>query len=226
MSDSVIPAPFVSNKMSVPAEWIDVNGHMNVARYLQAFDQAFDEVYEQVGLTAEHMRVARGTTFAAEMHITYQRELLLGDPVSITTRLLGFDVKRMHWIQCMYHREQGYLAATNEWLILYVDIDKRRTGRMPAALERGFQAVLGRPRPASSAARGRPENRFHARRTAELGAPAGRPTARPTVTSPAHQITRFHYNRHSGESRNPGVTRTVFSSLLQALAMEAAKNTA
>ena len=36
----------------------------------------------------------------------------------------------------------GYLAATNEWLILYIDIDKRRTGRMPPALERGFQAIL------------------------------------------------------------------------------------
>jgi acyl-CoA thioester hydrolase len=142
MSDSVIPAPFVSNKMSVPAEWIDINGHMNVARYLQAFDQAFDEFYEWVGLTADHMRVARGTTFAAEMHITYQRELLQGDPLSITTRLLAFDAKRMHWIQCMHHRERGYLAATNEWLILYVDIDKRRVGRMPPALEQAFHAVL------------------------------------------------------------------------------------
>jgi hypothetical protein len=42
----------------------------------------------------------------------------------------------------MYHRERGYLAATNEWLILYVDIDKRRVGRMPPALERRMQAVL------------------------------------------------------------------------------------
>jgi acyl-CoA thioester hydrolase len=142
MPYSIIPAPFVSNKMSVPAEWIDINGHMNVARYLQAFDQTFDEVYEHVGLTAEHMRVARGTTFAAEMHITYQRELLQGDPLRITTRLLGFDVKRMHWIQCMYHRERGYLAATSEWLILYVDIDKRRVGRMPPALEGRMRAVL------------------------------------------------------------------------------------
>ena len=142
MSDSVIPAPFISNKMSVLPEWIDTNGHMNVARYLRAFDLAFDDVYEEVGITAEHMRIERGTTFAAEMHITYQRELLQGDPLRITTRLLAYDLKRMHWIQCMYHREQGYLAATNEWLILYVDIDKRRAGRMPAALERGFQAIL------------------------------------------------------------------------------------
>jgi acyl-CoA thioester hydrolase len=142
MPNSPFPAPFVCDRFSVLAEWIDLNGHMNVARYLQAFDQAFDEAYERVGLTKAHMEEERGTTFAAEMHITYQRELLLGDPLSITTRLIAYDVKRMHWIQCMYHREKGYLAATNEWLILYVDIGKRRVGRMPAALEANMQAVM------------------------------------------------------------------------------------
>jgi acyl-CoA thioester hydrolase len=142
MPDSLFPAPFVCDRFSVPEEWIDLNGHMNVARYLQAFDQAFDEAYERVGITKEHMDTAGGTTFAAEMHITYQRELLLGDPLRITTQLLAYDVKRMHWIQCMYHREKGYLAATDEWLILYVDIGKRRVGRMPEAMERNFQAVL------------------------------------------------------------------------------------
>jgi acyl-CoA thioester hydrolase len=147
MPDSLFPAPFVSDRFSVLAEWIDLNGHMNVARYLQAFDQAFDEAYERVGLTKAHMETARGTTFAAEMHITYQRELLLGDPLRITTRLLAYDVKRMQWIQCMYHREKGYLAATNEWLILYVDIAKRRVGRMPEALERNFRALLAAHKP-------------------------------------------------------------------------------
>ena len=142
MPNSPFPAPFVCDRFSVLSVWIDLNGHMNVARYLQAFDQAFDEAYERVGLTKAHMEEERGTTFAAEMHITYQRELLLGDPLRITTRLIAYDLKRMHWIQCMYHREKGYLAATDEWLILYVDIDKRRVGRMPAALEANMQAVM------------------------------------------------------------------------------------
>ena len=154
---------------------------------MQAFDQAFDEVYEQVGLTAEHMRVARGTTFAAEMHITYQRELLQGDPLSITTRLLGFDVKRMHWIQCMYHRERGYLAATNEWLILYVDIDKRRVGRMPAALEGRIPGRPRRPCHASPAARGRPADRFQSRQ-------AGSSRPRQPIG-----LTRLPHDRHPGE---------------------------
>src|SRR5215472_14310649 len=142
MPNSPFPAPFVCDRFSVLSEWIDLNGHMNVARYLQAFDQAFDEAYERVGLTKKHMEEEGGTTFAAEMHITYQHELLLGDPLRITTQLIAYDLKRMHWIQCMYHREKGYLAATDEWLILYVDIGKRRVGRMPPGLEANMQAVM------------------------------------------------------------------------------------
>jgi acyl-CoA thioester hydrolase len=151
MPDSIIPAPFSNDSQSVQADWIDLNGHMNVAYYLRAFDRAFDEVYEAVGLTAEHFERDRGTTFAAEHHIVYQRELLLGDPLRIATQLLAFDTKRMHWIQCMYHRDRGYLAATCEWMVLYVNIDERRVGRMPESMRRRFEALLeahGRlPRP-------------------------------------------------------------------------------
>src|SRR5262249_30991197 len=116
-------------------------GHMNVACYLRAFDQSFDEAYAQIGITDEHMGSVGGTTFAAEMHITYQRELPLGDPLRIATQLLNFDVKRMHWMQCMYHRERGFLAATCEWLVLYVDIGQRRVGRMSEEMTRRLQAL-------------------------------------------------------------------------------------
>ncbi len=141
MPDCIVPSPVLDDRLSVPKDWIDSNGHMNVACYLKAFDLAFDEAYRLIGLTEAHMAEARGTTFAAEHHITYQRELFEGDPLRIASRLLAFDAKRMHWIQGMYHREKGYLAATCEWLILYVDIDRRRVGRFPPEMERRL-AVL------------------------------------------------------------------------------------
>ena len=141
MPDAIIPSPFLCDKFYVLKEWIDLNGHMNVAYYLKAFDMALNEPYEQVGFTAEHMALQRGTTFAAEIHISYQCELMEGDPLRIATQLLGFDAKRMHWMQGMYHRDRGYLAATAEWLILYVDIGLRRVGRMPEDMQRRFRAL-------------------------------------------------------------------------------------
>jgi len=34
-------------------------------------------------------------------------------------------------MQAMYHAEEGYLAATCEWLILSIDMKVRRVGPMP-----------------------------------------------------------------------------------------------
>jgi acyl-CoA thioester hydrolase len=151
MPDSSIPAPYISERDTVPPEWIDVNGHMNVACYLKAFDRAFDEAYEQIGLTMANLAATGSSTFAAEMHLTYQRELMEGDPIRIATQLIGFDDKRMHWIQSMYHRREGFLAATAEWLVLHIDLRQRKVAPIPEKLQRQLAAVLaahaGLPRP-------------------------------------------------------------------------------
>ncbi len=139
---SPIPAPYINETQSVLPEWIDMNGHMNIACYLTAFDRAFEEAYEQMGLTAEALEKTGSSTFAAEMHITYQRELLAGDPLRVATQLIGFDARRMHWMQRMYHRREGYLAATAEWLILHVDLRQRKVAIMPDALQGQLKTIL------------------------------------------------------------------------------------
>lgn len=138
---SVIEAPFVSEGLSVLPEWIDLNGHMNVAYYLKAFDLAFDRVYDRFGLDTEGLKAPNSSTFSAEIHLTYQRELLEGDPLRVTTQLLDFDAKRLHCMQCMYHAREGYLAATSEWLVLHMDMTQRRVAAMPEALQRHLARV-------------------------------------------------------------------------------------
>ncbi|HEY2889227.1 MAG TPA: thioesterase family protein [Dongiaceae bacterium] len=137
-----IPAPYVNDKQSVQAEWIDLRGHMNIVWYLTAFDRAFEEAYRQMGITPEALEKTGSSTFAAEMHITYQRELLKDDPLRIETQLIGFDTKRMHWMQVMYHAREGYRAATAEWLILHVDLRQRRVAAMSDALQGELRAIL------------------------------------------------------------------------------------
>jgi acyl-CoA thioester hydrolase len=141
MPDSPIPAPYICERHSVLPDWIDLNGHMNVAYYLTAFDQSFDEAYELIGITAQHLKQEGGSTFAAEMHITYQRELIVGDPLRVASQLVAFDAKRMHWLQCMYHRREGFLAATAEWLVLYIDLGRRRVAPMPDRLQRRLAQI-------------------------------------------------------------------------------------
>ena len=52
----------------------------------------------------------------------------------VTTQLLGYDEKRLHYFHSMYHAEQGYLAATSELLCLYVDMNIRRVTQMPPSI--------------------------------------------------------------------------------------------
>lgn len=150
-ADTPIPAPFICTGLKVLPEWIDANGHMNVAYYLKAFDIGFDAAYDALGLGFDMIHRDGASTMAAEMHITYQGELMERDPIRVQTQLIDFDAKRFHWFQTMYHAEKGFLAATCEWLILFIDMNKRRVAAMPddltALMSRVKQAHHALPLP-------------------------------------------------------------------------------
>ena len=112
-------------------EWIDLNAHMNVAYYLLAFDQAVDALWAEFGLTEEYLRKHNSSTIAVESHVTWQREIVEGDPYVITAQLLAWDDKRIHQFQRMYHAGEGFLAATCEWMNLHFDPAGRRVAPWP-----------------------------------------------------------------------------------------------
>ena len=130
MSDSKLIGVEVFRGKVLP-EWIDINNHMNVAYYVLAFDQAVDSLWEELGITADHINVTNSSTFAVETHLTWQREMALDEPYIITSQLLAYDNKRIHQFMRMYHAEKRYLAATAEWLNLHVDLSVRRTSPWP-----------------------------------------------------------------------------------------------
>jgi acyl-CoA thioester hydrolase len=134
LNRSKIPAPFETDRVSVRPEWVDYNGHMNVGYYPVAFDNAFEEAYDFLGVGGEAIKRTGISTFVAEAHFTYQQELRSGQRLRITTQLLDFDAKRMQVFQAMYHAAEGFLAATAEWLILCVDLRQRKVIAMPEHL--------------------------------------------------------------------------------------------
>ncbi|MFJ5369847.1 thioesterase family protein [Bosea sp. CER48] len=125
-------APFVSSAMRVEPQWIDYNGHLNMAYYHVLFDRAVDEVFSLVGLTRDYVETRHASTFTAECHILYKRELTEGDLVRVTAQLIGFDDKRLHYYLEMRHAHEGWLAATSENLSLHVDMINRKVTPFPA----------------------------------------------------------------------------------------------
>jgi acyl-CoA thioester hydrolase len=125
------PAPLALWSETIVPNWIDYNGHMNVAYYTLVFDHAVDAFFDYVGLGRDYRDATTGSTFAVEHHITYNQEVVAGDVVRCTSRLVGFDEKRIHHYHEMYHEADGYLASTCEFLSLHIDLSIRRVTPLP-----------------------------------------------------------------------------------------------
>ncbi len=132
----------VIHREVVRPEWIDYNGHMNVAYFVLSFDLAIDAVWAKLGFDDDYRSRTGCSTFAAESHTTYQREMKLGDEMLFTVQILGYDAKRIHQFYRMYHAQQGYLAATCEWMSLHVNLSQRRVVPMPQTASEQLAVML------------------------------------------------------------------------------------
>ncbi len=132
-TDGATSAPVEVLRGQVQEQWIDHNGHMNAGYYLVAFDDAITPWMDLLGLGTAHRQERNVTTFSAQNHVTYVREIGPNEPYAISVQLLGFDRKRIHAFQAMTHTSDGYLAATCEVMSLHIDNAIRRVGPMADA---------------------------------------------------------------------------------------------
>lgn len=128
---AVVTAPLELLKENVKDEWIDYNGHMNVAFYMLAFDLAVDRLFGQIGLDQDYLRRCNASSFTLEAHIGYAAELTRDEPFSVYMRLLDFDHKRMHIFLEMYKDRSNELSATAEFIMMHMDMNMRRSSPYP-----------------------------------------------------------------------------------------------
>lgn len=145
------PAPFLSSVMQIEPQWIDYNGHLNMAYYNVMFDRAIDELWIQFGIGPSYMKTRRGSTFTAECHVRYLREIHLGDPVQVSILLLAADEKRLHTFEELRHANEGWLSATSENMTIHMDMSTRKTAPFPpdikARIDRVAKNHASLPRP-------------------------------------------------------------------------------
>ena len=108
-------------------DWIDYNGHMNVAYYLLIFDKYGADTLNTIFKIGEHSAKTMGmSTMVVETNITYNQELKLNDEVNINLLYCDHDKKRLQYKFEMIHKDKKYLASTFEALALYVDLSTRK----------------------------------------------------------------------------------------------------
>ena len=127
----IIPAPFDRYEGEVLLEWIDANDHMNLAYYTVLFDYATDALFDAIGIGRQYKDSTNKGTFVVETHNLYERELLVGDRVRVSTHILATDNKRLHLAHEMFMIASSRRAAMQELMYLHVDLSTRRVEPFP-----------------------------------------------------------------------------------------------
>jgi len=139
-------SPYPPYRDTVAPEWIDYNGHMNVAYYVLAFDRATDRLFDYLEIGEAYRRASHHSVFALEAHITYERELRLGDEFEIATQLIDADSKRLHLFHAMRRSRDGELSATIEAMGLHVDMSGPRSAPFPDTAYAKIESLLAEHR--------------------------------------------------------------------------------
>ena len=143
--------PVETVRRAVPLDWTDYNGHMNEARYLQAFGDATDQMMAVVGCDAEYI-ASGGSYFTAETHIRHLDEVHAGAKIHIETQVLAGEGKKMHLFHRMF--EGSRELATGEHMLIHVSLATRKASepapRIATALAILAEAHAALPRPAGA----------------------------------------------------------------------------
>jgi acyl-CoA thioester hydrolase len=148
--------PLRTGGRTVPAEWIDYNGHMMDAYYFLAFTEATEALLDRVGLGAGYRAETGCGMYTAESHLCFRDSVPAGAELRYSSQLLGCDAKRLH----VFHRMAaagGPDVATNELMFLHVDIALGRVVPIPEDHRQAVTALAAAhaalPRPASAGRR-------------------------------------------------------------------------
>ena len=127
---------------TVREDWLDHNGHMNVAAYLIAFDSAVRTLCTGLGIGPDQIPLSGKTIFVGQANIVYRQELVRGSRSRTRAGSLGVPAGRAHACLSMYDEDSGALAAFNEQLFVCADMATRRPCPFPPVPKERFRAVF------------------------------------------------------------------------------------
>ncbi|SEN79320.1 acyl-CoA thioesterase [Paenibacillus sp. OV219] len=117
---------------------IDVNGHVNNAKYLEYLEWGREEWYEQAGL---HYNVFLGMgiqTVTVNINISYRKECKQGDKLTVTTA--PEQVGRTSYVlKQQIVNNRGELCADALVTSVTMDVETRKSREVPEQLRKFFE---------------------------------------------------------------------------------------
>ena len=148
----MIDAPLALHRATVPAEWVDYNGHMSEWCYLLLVGEGADAFFRYVGIN-EAYRAAGHSLYTAETHLHHLRESALGDRLTVPLQLLDVGPKSLHLFHTVRNEVTDNDVATAEQLLVHVEMASGRVVPMPDDLRARLEAIMKAhavlPRPAA-----------------------------------------------------------------------------
>jgi len=130
MEYDLSPLP-ITNRKTIPPEYIDIMGHMNVMWYIHIFDYGTRSLFDSFGFGEDYVLQTGNGSFALDSHIRYLREVRLNELVTVRSRVLDRSAKTIHFIHFMTRDRDEALAATIEVLGAHADLTQRKVTPFP-----------------------------------------------------------------------------------------------
>jgi acyl-CoA thioesterase FadM len=123
-------------RAAVLPEWVDYNSHLTEGAYGRLFADATDDALIELGFGPEYREMTGGTFYTVETHNRFLREVAEGALIQIETQVLGVDVKRLHLWHVMRITDVPDPVATQESMLIHVDIAVGSAAAMGEAIKR------------------------------------------------------------------------------------------
>ncbi len=126
-------------RQTIPEDYMDRMGHMNVRYYMAVFDKATWRMFADYGLDEVYFSTTEKGLFALKQFIQYLAEVRTGETVAVYTRILGLTEKRIHLMHFMANQDTNGLAAIIESLITHANLKLRKAAPLPSEIAARFR---------------------------------------------------------------------------------------
>jgi len=120
----------------------DHMGHMNVMWYVGKFDEATWHLFGDLGITPQFLRENNRGMAAVEQHIAYKRELMAGDIVTVTSKIIEIREKVVIFQHEMKNAHTGEVSATTKLTGVFMDSVARRAIAFPEEIVSRIRARI------------------------------------------------------------------------------------
>ena len=124
--------PIILPEQKVLKEWLDYNGHMNVAYYTLAFDKSLDIFLEDfLGIGETHAYENNQGPFVVQAHYHYLNEMNLNEKFIVRLYLVDCDKNKMHLCLDIYSLLQKKVISVVEQVLINVNLKLRKSQPYP-----------------------------------------------------------------------------------------------